>query len=247
MGEWIDAKAAADVLQGTQLIEARDYQERLRVAALLEEGRFEESEEIFDRIFAARGAEGFSPHLLYTRLVGAGLYEDALRYIDLDLERPARAAFWRGLVYRYRGDRNNATKIWQAALKDELLRGDTESIVEHILTRYYLGDPEGEGVELMLRTQREQPRISWMVFLLTGLGWIVRKDYRAAHSNLRLAVAQVKSMGQGKVLARQYWRFVSDLAPAEALQQFSPYFDIEAEPRPVKKNEEATTTGENAS
>src|SRR4029079_8869539 len=113
MGEWIDTKAAAGVLQAAELTDAHDYQERLRVAAFLEQGNFGEAEAMFDRIFAARGAESFSPHLLYTRLVGAGLYDDGLRYIDLDQGRPARAAFWRGLVSRYKGNGANATKIWQ--------------------------------------------------------------------------------------------------------------------------------------
>jgi hypothetical protein len=175
------------------------------------------------------GANAFSPHLLYTRLVQEGRYEEALRYIDRDQARPVRAAFWRGLVHYYRSEDAKATRIWEAATKENVVRSDTESIVEHILTLYYLGDPKGEGMELMLRTQREQKRISWMVFLLTGLGWIVRGDYAAAHSNIKLAVAQVKSMGEGKTLPHHYWHFVLDLAPTGQAAQFAQYFDTRSD------------------
>jgi len=241
MGAWIDQKAAEDVLQGPDLTEARYYQQRLKAAGLFEVGRFDEAAEIFNHLYPLGGADAFSPHLLYTRLVGAGLHEQALHYIDRDQARPVRAAFWRGLVYRYMGEQGRATKIWQAAMKDETVRGDQESIVEHLLTRYYLGDPQGEGLELMLRAQREQTRISWMIFLLSGLGWIVRGDDNAAHTNLRLALAQVKSMGEGKVMPRQYWRFVQDITPAERLAQFAQYFDTEAEPQPAAPALESAT------
>jgi len=245
MGAWLDKKADEGVLAGTELTEARYYQERLRGAALLELGRFDEVAEIFNHLFPLGGADAFSPHLLYTRLVGAGLYDEALPYIDRDQARPVRAAFWRGLVYWYKREESKATRTWQGAIKEEVVRGDTESIVEHILTRYYMGDPAGEGVELMLRAQREQTRISWMIFLLTGLGWIVRKDNNAAHSNLRMALAQVKSMGEGKVMPRQYWRFVRDLAPADSLSQYAQYFDTESEPEAASATIPAPTSEEN--
>ncbi len=227
MGEWLDAQIEAGELQGQELIEARYYQERLRAAALLESGRIDEVLTLFDQLYSIDGAKAFSPHLVYTRLAQEGMYEQALRYIDRDQSHPVRAAFWRGLVSNRMGDNAKATRIWEAALKQDMVRSDTTSIVEHILTQYYLGDPKGEGVELMLRAQREQKRISWMIFLLTGLGWIVRKDYKAAHSNIRLALAQVKSMGEGKRLPQHYWQFVQDLAPADQVEQFTQYFDTD--------------------
>jgi tetratricopeptide (TPR) repeat protein len=239
MGKWIDTKVAAGVLRGQEITDARYYQERLRAAALLELGRFDQATALFNALFAIGGTEAFSPHLLYTRLVQDGRYAEALRFIDRDQSRPVRAAFWRGLVTRYMGDPAKATRIWEAALKEEVVRGDTESIVEHILTLYYLGDPKGEGVEVMLRAQREQTRISWMIFLLTGLGWIVRKDYNAAHSNIRLALAQVKSMGEGKTLPHQYWRFMQDLTPADQVAQFAQYFDTHAKTSAASQEDSA--------
>ncbi len=233
MDAWIEEKVASGVLQGQQITEARYYQERLRSAIFMDLGRIDEAKQIFDQLYAIDGAASFSPHLLYTRLVQEGMYDDALHYIDLDKARPIRAAFWRGLVTRYKGDSAKAKRIWEDALKKEAVRGDTESIVEHILTLYYLGDPKREGLELMLRAQREQTRISWMIFLLTGLGWIVRGDSNAAHSNLRLALSQVKSMGEAKSLPYQYWRFASDLVPAAKVAPFARYFDTRIEASPT--------------
>jgi hypothetical protein len=224
-GAWIDGQEASSALEGEQAREARAFQERLRTAAFLELGRIDEAIVIFDKLYGEGGASAFSPHLLYTRLVTQGLYDQALRYIDRDQARPVRAAFWRGLVHRYMGAQDKATKVWEAALKEELVRSDQESIVEHVLTHYYLGDPKREGLEILLRAQREQQRISWMLFLLTGIGWLVRADYGAAHSNIKLAVAQIKSIGEGKTLSSHYWRFVKDLTAPEEVQQFAQYFD----------------------
>lgn len=229
MGQWIDTKASEGVLQGPEITDARYYQERLRSAALLELHRIDEAIDIFDQLYAVDGADAYSPHLIYTRLIQEKLYEQALRYIDRDKKRPVRAAFWRGLVTRSMGETAKATRIWEAAIKEEFVRADIESIVEHVLTQYYLGDPKGEALEIMLRAQREQTRISWMIFLLTGLGWILRGDNNAAHSNIRLAVAQIKSMGEGKVLPYQYWRFAQDLAKPDQVAQFAQYFDTRAE------------------
>jgi pentatricopeptide repeat protein len=225
MDKWIGSQIESGDLQGENITEARYYQERLRAAALMELGRLDEVMTLFNDLYAIDGADAISPHLVYTRLIQEGMYAEALRYVDRDQARPVRAGFWRGLVQRYMGEQAKATRTWESVLKEETVLGDMQSIVERILTQYYLGDPKGEGLELMLRAQREQTRISWMIFLLTGLGWIIRGDYKAAHSNFRLAIAQVKSMGESKTLAHQYWRFVQDLAPADQAAQFARYFD----------------------
>lgn len=229
MGKWIETQAAAGTLQGEELRETKYYQERLRAAVFLELERVDDAIALFNELYSLDGASAFSPHLLYTRLVREGRYEEALRYIDRDQARPVRAAFWRGLVHKYMGEAAKATRVWEASTKEEVVRGDTESIVEHFLTLYYLGDPKREGLEAMLRTQREQRRLSWMVFLLTALGWIVRGDFPAAHSNIKLSVSQIKSMGEGKTLSNQYWRFVQDLAPEGQAAQFAQYFDTGAD------------------
>jgi tetratricopeptide (TPR) repeat protein len=225
MDKWIESQIASSELQGQEITEARYYQERLRAAALLDLGRIDDAVELFNGLYDADGADAISPHLIYTRLLQEGMHDQALRYINRDQKRPVRAAFWRGLAYHYMGEEARAKRVWTDAIAEEFTRSDVESIVEHILTRYYLGDENGAGLEIMLRAQREQTRLSWMIFFLTGLGWILRGDDKAAHSNLRLAVSQIKSMGEGKTLAHQYWRFVKDLAPADRAARYAQYFD----------------------
>jgi hypothetical protein len=227
MDGWIEAKIADGTVAGQDVPATRDYQERLRMAALIEGERTEEAMALFDQLYAADSAEAINPQLLYTYLLRIGEHDAALRYINRDNAHPVRAAFWRGIAYRQKGEEARSQRIWQDATKEKFVRGDMPSIVEHILTLYYLGDPKGEGLEMMLRAQREQSRVAWMLFYLTGLGWILRGDDGAAHSNLRLAVAQIKSMGEGKALAHQYWRFVRELAPAERAAKFARYFETE--------------------
>ncbi len=225
MDKWLEQKIGDGTIAGEDVTATRYYQERLRIAALLELGRLDEAITLFNDLFALDGAAAISPHLIYTRLIQEGRYQEALKYIDRDQARPVRAAFWRGLTYRHLGQQARANRVWQDALDPTVVRSDLESIVEHVLTHYYLGDAKGEGLEIVLTAQREQQRVSWILFLLTGLGWILRGDDRSAHSNLQLAISQIKSMGEGKKLAHQYWRFVQDLAPADKVAQYARYFE----------------------
>jgi tetratricopeptide (TPR) repeat protein len=231
MDKWVETKIGDGVITGQEITETRYYQERLRFASLLESGRIEEAVTLFDQLYAVDGAEAISPHLLYTHLFLHGRYREALRYIDRDQTRQVRAAFWRGLTYHHMGEDARARRIWQDALDKEFVRADVDSMIEHILTLFYLGDPQGEGLQLMLAAQREQIRLSWIIFMLTGIGWLLRGDEKAAHSNFKIAISQIKSMGEGKTLAHQYWRFVQDLIPAERAARFAHYFDTRIEGR----------------
>lgn len=240
MDGWIEKKIADGVISGEEITATRYYQERLRAAVLLDLGRIDDVLKLFDDLYAVDGADAISPHLIYTRLIQEGMYKEALKYIDRDQARPVRAAFWRGLTYRYMGQDARAKRIWQDALDPQLVRSDVESIVEHVLTLYYNGDTYGEGLEILLTAQREQARVSWLLFMLTGIGWILRGDDRSAHSNFRLAVSQIKSMGEGKTLTNQYWRFVQDLAPAEKAAQYARYFDTGTPPSSQENDQDAT-------
>jgi tetratricopeptide (TPR) repeat protein len=250
MDPWVEAKIADGTIAGEEVAETGNYQQRLRIVALMELGRLDEAITLFNEVHERAGSEAVSPHMIYTRLIQEGQYREALRYIDRDQSRRVRAAFWRGLTYRYMGEDARARRIWQDALEPEFVRGDMESMVEHILTLYYLGDPKGEGLEVMLRTQREQTRLSWLIFMLTGIGWLIRGDERAAHSNFRIGISQIKSMGDAKTFANQYWRFVQDLVPADVAERFALYFETTDERKQGGVNAEGsepTSAGETSS
>ena len=65
----------------------------------------------------------------------------------------------------------------------------------------------------------------------------LRGDERAAHTNFKIAISQIKSMGEGKTLAHQYWRFVKDLVPADRAARFAAYFDTRETPQAAQTDE----------
>jgi tetratricopeptide (TPR) repeat protein len=230
MAAWIEAEAETGNMDDEELLSTRQYQRRLRAATLLEAGQMDEALTIFDALYKEGGSSAFSPQLIYTQLIKMGEYEAALRIIDRDQSRPARAAFWRGLVYRYQGDTAKAQKIWQTMTREQFVAKDQNSMIEHVLSHYYLGDPDGEGREVVLRAMENRSQnTSWILFYLAGLGWAVRGDFVTAQSNFKLAQSQLKAAAESKTIPNQYWRFLHDLVP-DAAEQFAAMFDTGSAP-----------------
>ncbi len=227
MATWLDAQAESGQLAGEDLTSARFYQRRLRAATMLEAGQVDEALRSFDELYKEGGANASSPHLVYTQLIKMGRYEEALHIIDRDQARPARAAFWRGLVHRYLGDTARAQKIWETMTREQFVAKDQNSMIEHVLGHFYLGDPKGEGQEIVLRAMRDRQNVSWILFFLSGLGWAGRGDFGTAASNFKLAQSQLKAAAEAKAIPNQYWRFLVDLAPDES-SRFAHMFDTEA-------------------
>lgn len=163
----------------------------------------------------------------YTHLIEQGHLAEALDWIHHDLDHPSRAHFWRGFV-EHRLDRHTeARKHWkQAAAVAQLRSDDSERIdgTELILALYYLGDKDGAGLGIVLNTMNGEGAIAPAQFYLAGLGWAIREDNRAAHSNFQLAYIRSKSLAMGKALPTIWWRFCQDLIPEATLPDYAHYF-----------------------
>lgn len=207
----------------------RAYITGLRAVATLEAGDIDKGTELFDQVLELGGGYAQNPHLLYGRLVHHGRYQEALPYIDHDKQRPVRAAFWRGVAQRHLGNEEKARLAFNAATENNALEQDRQSMVEFILAVYYLGDPGASGLEVVLRSLREQRAPSWILFYLSAVGWALRGDMGAARNNIQLAATQYKWTAEGHKLPYQYWFFVTDILPEEQSATLAKYFDTRAE------------------
>ncbi|MCC6166578.1 MAG: hypothetical protein IT329_05060 [Caldilineaceae bacterium] len=201
------------------------YLAGLRGIALLEMGDVEGGIAAFEDVVKLGGAYASNLHLLYGRLIHHGRYAEAQRFIDLDRARPVRAEFWRGVSQQHMGHTAKARQAFDSVVSTDVTESDRSSIMEYILAHYYLGDPEAEGLEIILSVLREEPSAPWLIFYLAGIGWALRGDLRAAKSNLQLAVTQRKSIAEGRKLPRQYWFFARDIVPADRQDEIRRFFD----------------------
>ncbi len=199
----------------------------LRGITLLELGDLDGGIAAFDNVVTLGGAYAKHLHLVYGRLIHHGRYADALRFIDMDHERPVRAGFWRGVSQFHSDQRAKARQTWDSVANTDVMKADPSSIMEFVLAHYYLGDPEGIGLETVLAAIREQRTIPWLIFYLVGIGWAVRGDLSAAKSNLQLAVTQRKSVAEGTKLPKHYWFFAKDVVKPEYIPEIRSYFEDE--------------------
>jgi tetratricopeptide (TPR) repeat protein len=197
----------------------------LRGVAALERGDADTGIEQFQRVLDLGGAYAQNLHLAYGRLVLLGRYDDALEFITKDTGRPVRAGFWRGVALHHSGEHARAKRTWEQIVTSNAISADQASIMEYVLSHYYLGDPEGQGLEIVLRGIREQRTVPWTILALAGLGWAVRGDERMAKHNLELAVTQRKSVAEGQKLPDNYWFFMQDVGKPELAPHLQGYFD----------------------
>jgi hypothetical protein len=94
------------------------------------------------------------------------------------------------------------------------LKNGPVDFLELVMAHYYLGDKEGRGLAIVLDDLRREQEVAFGQLFLAGLGWALRSDRTAAHSNFRLAVMRSKSTASGRLLPRFWWAFCADLLPA---------------------------------
>ena len=109
------------------------------------------------------------------------------------------------------------------ALLEDIDEG-TVDFLEFVMAHYYLGDKEGRGLASVLDDLRQQQDVAFGQLFLAGLGWALRNDRTAAHSNFRLAVMRSKSTASGRLLPHFWWAFCADLLPASEHDDYARYF-----------------------
>jgi hypothetical protein len=225
MAEVIDSTPASPDRSAEDERSELSYLAGLRGITLLELGDLDGGISAFEDVVKLGGAYTNNLHLVYGRLIHHGRYAEAQRFIDLDHARPVRAEFWRGVSRLHMGQTAKAHQLFDSAVSADVAKTDQNSIMEYVLAHFYLGDPEGVGLEIVLSGIREQQVVPWLLFYLAGIGWTLRDDLRAAKNNLQLAVTQLKSVAEGSKIPKQYWFFAQDIVPAEHLDELRGYFD----------------------
>ena len=144
---------------------------------------------------------------LYSLFLDAGRYSEAERYISLDAN-PLQATFYRGHMARLTGNLGKARQQWQdvAELDPDEYEYGHDCWVEAQLR---LGDSESALTWLQeaLR-QHATPRL----FVLSGIGWAMRKDTEMAGILFQQAINMQRWARPPKQkLDRSDWRLLNEL------------------------------------
>lgn len=166
-----------------------------------------------------------NPSYLYVRIVEKGFHREALTLIQRDEGNPLRAYFWGGVAHHRLGRHEEAERHWRQALKTRQSDEGPVELLEYTMAHFYLGDAEGRGLATVLDGLQQERDVSFGQLFLAGLGWAIRGDQTAAHSNFRLALMRSKSMASGRQLPHFWWAFCTDLLPEEVRREYAPYFD----------------------
>ncbi len=231
-GQEADNEPDHDAAHDADIAEARDrelaYLLGLRSLTAIEAGEWEQGVALFDEVVARQGAYANSPHLFYSRLINAGRYDDALPLLDRDRARPIRSGFWRGLSLFKQGRKREAENVWKRVVAVQGENANENSIVEYSLAHFYLGDEDRVALTSLLNLVREQKqRVPWAIFMLIGLGWVVRDDLTAARSNFEIAVAQLKSAAEGPRIAYHFWQMSEGLLDDTFKAALRDYFEAD--------------------
>ena len=144
--------------------------------------------------------------LAYIRLLREGFYDEALPLIQRDIQAPVRGDFWLGYAYFHMDDEARAKREWTKAIGRDISKPENQHIMELILSRYYLGDPDGEGLSTVLQILNEKGSQYWAFFFLAGLGWGLRDKTTNARSNFETAKLLRRSSGEGRLLPIEAWQ-----------------------------------------
>jgi tetratricopeptide (TPR) repeat protein len=226
--QWRTAQNEAEATTGTRLsAEDAAYLENLRCIVALAAGRYADGVTHFET--AGRLDEYYRerPYLLYARLVFYNQLELALPWIQRDARHPIRASFWHGVVLKRQGKPEVARRQWEGVIRSITPQTDNEQFVELVLSFYYLGDQEGQGLNGVLRALQSGGVQSWVLLFLAGLGWMLRDSLNNARTNFTLAISRRKAQAEGTKLSAEVWQHCQDLLTAEQQAQIVDYFQTE--------------------
>jgi tetratricopeptide (TPR) repeat protein len=207
-------RAIATLSDEQEMRQARAQLAYLKAHVVLEQGKIEECMAWAQYAMAASDFFSSNPGYFYIQLVDRGYYREALTLIHYDQTNPIRAGFWGGLALYRRGEHEQAEQRWRQALRAPLPDQGPTDFLELVMTHYYLGDKEGRGLASVLGDLQQQQDVAFGQLFLAGLGWALRNDRTAAHSNFRLAVMR----------PHFWWAFCADLLPATEQDEYARYF-----------------------
>jgi tetratricopeptide (TPR) repeat protein len=160
----------------------------------------------------------------------AGLYDDALDYLDDESLTAPLADYYRAWIANQRGDQVRARHLWRKIVEADPNDDDLDNPVVRALAYCWLRQPDA-ALALMLEELASGGLLSMAEALALALAWAMHGDAAAAHANVRLAAGrQISSAQPNKLMPALDWIEFEQLVQNEAVKaELRSYFEA---PRP---------------
>jgi tetratricopeptide (TPR) repeat protein len=161
----------------------------------------------------------------------AGLYNDALRYLEVNTLPTIVGDYYRGWIAQQRGDVVRARHLWRKTVEGEYPGTDHQDFVAlRALAHCWLGHSDA-ALAILLEDVSRNGVLDEMTAFALALAWAIHGDVHAAEGNIRLTLARAGTALQpARRLSGLYWINFEQLVQDEAIKAtLRPYFEP---PRP---------------
>ncbi len=125
----------------------------------------------------------------------AGLYDDALDYLDDESLTAIVANYYRAWIAQQRGDLVRARHLWRKIVEADPNDDDLDNPVVRALAHCWLRQPDA-ALALMLEELASGGLLSMAEALALALAWAMHGDAAAARGNVKLAIERQPSAAQ---------------------------------------------------
>jgi tetratricopeptide (TPR) repeat protein len=154
----------------------------------------------------------------------AGLYDDALDYVDDEVLGAALGDYYRGWVANRRGDLVRARYLWRKIVESDPDEDDNPAV--RAIAYCYLRQPDA-ALAVLLEALGGGSAVSVADALALALAWAMHGDVDAARANLRLAVKRSATARKpNPLLAALDWFEFEHLVQDQAIKaELRPFFE----------------------
>jgi tetratricopeptide (TPR) repeat protein len=165
--------------------------------------------------------------------LGAGLYDDALQYLEKEALPVIVADYYRAWIAQQRGDVVRARHLWRKLAESGHDDYEPDSPALRAESHCWLGQPDA-ALAILLEAVGDQGAIYAGDALALGLAWALHGDGQTAESNIKLAIARSASSPKSDpLLPALDWIDFEQLVTDEAIKAtLRPYFEPPRPPAP---------------
>lgn len=176
----------------------------------------------WDKALALDPAVEESQEQVLRMFLGAGLWDDANRYVGEPFPKPLEDYYQGYLAYR-RGDKVRARILWRKVVEGDLTK-DRGGLNAQAMAWCYLGEPR-KALSLLLREVSASRAMLTRTALILTLAWAMEGNLEAAKADLGIATRSLSDSARGKLPVLDWYDF-EQLVEDEAIKaELRPYFE----------------------
>ena len=163
--------------------------------------------------------------LVVRMFLEAGLYDDALNYVDDEALTPILADFYRAWIAQQRGDQVRARHLWRAIAERDL--DEEDNPIVRALAHCWLRQPDA-ALALLLEEMAGGTVLMVPEARALALAWAMHGNVAAARANVKLAAKRSATATKSEpLLSALDWIDFEQLVQDEAIKaELQPYFEV---------------------